>query len=223
MSIISKPNTFTDNTTAEASEVNDNFDTIYNDYNGGISAANLATDAVTTGKIADSNVTTAKIADSAVTSAKVAAGAAVQVAYTASSAVATGTTLIPIDNTIPQITEGNEYMTLAITPKSSTNILVIQATISVSSSAAATWLVGALFQDATTNALAAMPVYQPTAQGGVCIIITHTMVAGTTSSTTFRVRAGANNAGTTSFNGTNGAQVFSTATKSSIVITEYKA
>jgi hypothetical protein len=70
MSSINKPYTFTDNTAAEASEVNANFDTIYNDYNGGISATNLATGAVTTAKIADSNVTTTKIADANVTTPK---------------------------------------------------------------------------------------------------------------------------------------------------------
>lgn len=72
MSIVNKPYTFSPNTTAASSQVNANFDTLYNDYNGGISAANLATDAVTTAKIADSNVTTAKIADGAVTAAKLA-------------------------------------------------------------------------------------------------------------------------------------------------------
>lgn len=70
MSNISKPYTLTDGTTAYGSEVEANFTTIYNDYNGGISATNLASNAVTTAKIADSNVTTAKIADDSVTDAK---------------------------------------------------------------------------------------------------------------------------------------------------------
>lgn len=72
MSIIVKPNTFVAGTEANASEVNANFDTIYNDYNGGIAAGNLATDAVTTAKIASEAVTTAKLGPDAVTSAKVA-------------------------------------------------------------------------------------------------------------------------------------------------------
>lgn len=72
MSIVAKPYTFSPNTTASSSQVNSNFDTLYNDYNGGISAANLATDAVTTAKIADSNVTTAKLADGSVTADKMA-------------------------------------------------------------------------------------------------------------------------------------------------------
>jgi hypothetical protein len=85
MGIIVKPNTFSNNTAAQASEVNSNFDTIFNDYNGNIGAANISSSAITTAKIADSavttvkiadsNVTTAKIADSSVTTAKIAAGA----------------------------------------------------------------------------------------------------------------------------------------------------
>lgn len=80
MGIIAKPNTFSSGTTIASSEVNANFDTIYNAFNGNIEAANLATgaitaaklatDAVETAKIKDSNVTTAKIANSAVTVAK---------------------------------------------------------------------------------------------------------------------------------------------------------
>lgn len=73
MAIISVPNTFSANTTISSSEVNANFSTIYNEFNGSITAANLATDAVTTGKIADEAVTTAKIGPGAVTSAKLSA------------------------------------------------------------------------------------------------------------------------------------------------------
>lgn len=76
MSTISKPNTFSPNTTISSSAVNANFDTIYNDYNGSISAANLAANAISTAKIADSAVTTAKINDAAVTNAKLSLGAA---------------------------------------------------------------------------------------------------------------------------------------------------
>lgn len=71
MSIVNKPHTFSPSTTASASEVNDDFDTLYNEFNGSISAANLASNAVTTAKITDANVTTAKIADAAVTGDKI--------------------------------------------------------------------------------------------------------------------------------------------------------
>lgn len=45
MSTISKPNTFSAGATIIASQHNDNFDTIYNDYNGSISNVNLASNA----------------------------------------------------------------------------------------------------------------------------------------------------------------------------------
>jgi hypothetical protein len=51
--------------------VNDNFTTIYNEFNGSINANNLASNAITSIKITDANVTTAKINDSAVTTAKI--------------------------------------------------------------------------------------------------------------------------------------------------------
>jgi len=45
MSTITKPNTFSSNTTASSSEVNANFDTIFNDYNGNITNANVSSSA----------------------------------------------------------------------------------------------------------------------------------------------------------------------------------
>ena len=53
----------------------------------------------------------------------------VQVVNVQSGASATGTTVIPDDDTIPQNDEGDEYLTLAITPKSASNILVIEITL----------------------------------------------------------------------------------------------
>lgn len=93
MGIISKPNDFSPGSTAKSSEVNDNFDTIYNDYNGNIAAANLADNAVTTSKIADTNVTTNKLADASVTTAKLAAASVIdaKLSITATSQANAGT------------------------------------------------------------------------------------------------------------------------------------
>lgn len=108
MTTISKPNTFSANTTISSAAVNANFDTLYNDYNGGISAANLAANAVTTAKIADANVTTAKIADANITSAKLATGAV------GAANIATGTILLGISTPITtQLTTGNTSVTQA--------------------------------------------------------------------------------------------------------------
>lgn len=148
-------------------------------------------------------------------------GSVVQVATTNFAAVATGTTLIPYDDTIPQITEGDEYMTQVIVPKSATNHLLIEVTAMFSSSAAQDFIY-ALFQDSTANALAADSQLMLTATGTMSCKLTYDMAAGTTSSTTFRLRAGGRNAGTTTFNGTGVARLYGAISKSNIKITEYK-
>jgi len=48
MALITKPNTFSGSTTILSSEVNTNFDTIFNDYNGNIADANIAAGAAIT-------------------------------------------------------------------------------------------------------------------------------------------------------------------------------
>ena len=112
-------------------------------------------------------------------------------------------------------------MTQAITPKSATNQLVIEAVWTGAHSAVVD-LCGALFQDSTANALAATLVLNDTAAGRRQLVIRHTMVAGTTSSTTFKIRVGGSAAGTTTFNGAGGARRFGGITVSHISVTEYK-
>lgn len=135
------------------------------------------------------------------------------------TAVATGTTAIPLDDTIPQNTEGDEYMTLAITPTSSTNRLVIICSALLSSSIS-TRLTAALFQDTTANALAVGVIFENTATAPNTVPVFHSMLAGTTSSTTFKIRAGSQGAATTTFNGSSGASIYGAITKSSMIIRE---
>jgi hypothetical protein len=150
-------------------------------------------------------------------------GSSVQVVNTQSGAVATGTTQIPADNTVPQITEGDEYMTLAITPKSATNKLKIEVVWNGAHSSTASQITAALFQDTTANALAAgWGGRRSAANAESQITFTHYMTAGTTSSTTFRVRAGTGTAGTTTFNGANAGRIYGGVMASSITITEIK-
>jgi hypothetical protein len=168
------------------------------------------------------SVNTAAIQTNAVDYTKVAAGFPVQMVSTNFSAVATGTTTIPADDTIPQITEGTEFMTQTITPKSATNVLVIEFIAMVSYSVGAA-VIGATFQDTTANALAVGDVRNTAAGEFNMLVVRHTMTAGTTSATTFRLRIGGDGAGTVTFNGNSGNRFFGTAPKSSVVIMEYKA
>jgi len=143
-----------------------------------------------------------------------------QVQITNYSSVATGATIMVIDDTIPQITEGDQYMTQAITPKSATNLLIFEIDILGSCSNASN-LAAALFQDSTANALAGAIFNMQAVTTVNKMSFSYSMTAGTTSSTTFRVRAGGQS-GTFTFNGSAGARLFGAIPKSTIKITEYK-
>jgi hypothetical protein len=145
----------------------------------------------------------------------------VQVVNYQTGAVATGTTAIPIDDTIPQNTEGTEFMTLAITPTNTNNKLVIQVVLQLSNTVDAN-LGLALFQDSTANALAAQGFRQDVGTGFSILSLTYYMTAGTTSATTFKARAGAGS-GTYTFNGASGARIFGGVMSSSITIMEIAA
>jgi hypothetical protein len=142
----------------------------------------------------------------------------VQIANTFSGAVST-TAALPQDDTIPQITEGTEVMTCAITPTSATNKLRIDVVVFMASSTTSA-VNCALFQDSTANALAAGAAVIASANHQDSIAFTYHMTAGTTSSTTFRVRAGTN-AGTGTVNGIAGARLYGGVFASSITVTEY--
>lgn len=131
--------------------------------------------------------------------------------------VATGTTVIPQDDTIPQNTEGDQYLSLAITPTNVNSTLEIEVLIFL---AGAGNPIAALFQDSTASALAAGIAFS-SANWTEGVRIKHTMTAGTLSATTFKVRAGTNSAGTTTVNGVTGARLFGGAMVSQITIKEY--
>lgn len=133
-------------------------------------------------------------------------GREVQEVSNVTGAVATGTTLIPADDTIPQITEGDQYLSQAITPSSAANLLDIEAQCQLASSVANQHMVLALFQDATANALVCNALGITTASFEHVLRTVHRMVAATTSSTTLRARAGGSVAGTTTLNGVGGAR-----------------
>jgi len=151
-----------------------------------------------------------------------ASGVVVQVVRVQTGAVATGTTGFPLDDTIPQNTEGDEYMTLAITPASATNRLKIEV-VAFLSPDALVWVIAGLFQDTTANALAAFLEYATASGSAASFAFTHDMVAGTTSATTFKLRGGrATYAGSvTTFNGLGGARYLGGTMASSLTITEY--
>jgi hypothetical protein len=138
-------------------------------------------------------------------------------------AVATGTTTIPSDDSIPQITEGDQYMSQAITPSSAANALSIKASGQfANSNAGAIAMVMALFQDATANALAVAEtiIFGATAARVGPLTLNQLMLAGTSSATTMSIRGGGSSAGTTTFNGSGGPRLYGGVFNSFVEVTE---
>lgn len=291
MALVSKSNTFSAGTTAKSAEVNSDFDTIYNDYNGNITNANVSAsasisasklnlsgiaqtvsytgapenwakgsdiasatstaigaatgnyinvtgtttitsfDTVQSGTVrfvqftgaltlthnatslilpSGANITTAA-GDTAIFASEGSgnwrclnyslktggalagssvSGSVIQTVNVQYTTAGSSATTIPYDNTIPQISEGAEVTTLAITPASASNKLFIIVTSHVSSTVATNPAIVSLFQDASANALTSGAHYIPSVSSADTVVITHFMTAGTTSSTTFRLRVG---------------------------------
>lgn len=119
------------------------------------------------------------------------AGTTIQTVHTTYSSASSTSSTYPDITTIPQNTEGAEFFTASITPSNSSNRLRITVVFMGDMANNASIGVVALHQDSTANALKAclFNIGGGTALGTSCCFV-HEMAAGTTSSTTFKVRAG---------------------------------
>ena len=147
-------------------------------------------------------------------------GKVVQVVNTQTGAVATGTTIVPFDDTIPQNSEGDEYLSVAITPTNASNILQFCVVLHAGHSTTNVGEVVALFQDSTAGALASTLSFINRSTDTQNLSLAYRMTAGTTSSTTFKIRAGGGGAGTTTLNGRGGTRAHGGVLTSSLTIWE---
>lgn len=134
-------------------------------------------------------------------------GQCIQEQISASGATAAGSTTVPLDDTIPQNNEGDQYFSQAITPNSAANVLEVVSRVNVALTAS-TWTIVSLFQDSTANALSTGWSFIGGADQGTQVTLEVLMLSSTTSSTTFKVRAGPQAAATMRLNGTAGARYF---------------
>ena len=143
--------------------------------------------------------------------------------YQASAASAA----LPVDNTIPQITEGTQFMSFAMTPVSATSTLLIDAQIQLSQTTSDV-ICAALFEVGTTNCLVANTHIgdgtSPREQEQIRLV--HNVASASTTARTYTVRAGQGSGNGLTFcngsddatrNGKYGGRVAST-----ITITEYE-
>jgi hypothetical protein len=147
-------------------------------------------------------------------------GRVVQIVEATSSAVSTGSTQIPQDDTIPQNTEGDEYLTASITPQSASSKLLVEFEGLFSGSASGVFIAAALFQDNSADALTATIVGSSNINQAAPTRLSHTLQAGGTSATTFKIRAGGEAPTIVTFNGQAGTRIFGSMNKSRLRITE---
>lgn len=114
----------------------------------------------------------------------------VQTVSSSSSSMFTASATIPTDDTIPQNTEGTEFITATITPTSATNKLIIEFSTFCTNSSGISTITAALFQDSTASALSARGTVPTTAGYWGAVSLNHELTAGTTSATTFKIRIG---------------------------------
>lgn len=147
-------------------------------------------------------------------------GSIVQVVNVMDGVKSSGTTVIPEDTSTPQITEGDQVMSLAITPASTNNKLKIDVVVHADPGAGT--LIAALFNTDfhATNAMATS--YHKTS--GVTptnLSFVWYGAAPIAGATTYTVRIGSSS-GTTTFNGEADAGEFNSTLASSITIMEIK-
>ncbi|MEZ0226527.1 MAG: hypothetical protein ACAH83_18365 [Alphaproteobacteria bacterium] len=130
------------------------------------------------------------------------------------------TTTIPLDDTIPQITEGTEVVTVTITPTSATSTIEVSF-YAFGSASSASVLIAALFKDSGSNALQVFTMVAGGSSLPDSICLGFSENAANTSARTYRIRVGMSS-GTCRLNGTLTSRLFGGAAAAHIIAREIK-
>lgn len=146
-------------------------------------------------------------------------GAVAQVQVLSLNTAATGTTTIPADDTIPQVTEGTSFVSGVFTPQYATSKLEFEIICFASASVSGVGISAALFETGVANALGAAYVSQLAGYVHNLSFIKE-VVAGSTTPRTYQLRVGPGSAATVTVNGSGGSRILGGALETSIRITE---
>lgn len=116
-------------------------------------------------------------------------GKVVQFKSDALTAAATSTDQIPSDNSIPQITEGAEVLSLTITPTNAANLLLVECNGLINSDSALNTAVLALFRSDSTDAIG-VGGHEASTGDVDSIMVRARSTAGVTTELTISVRLG---------------------------------
>lgn len=149
-------------------------------------------------------------------------GAVVQVVTTASTAYGATSATIPLNNTVPQATQGTQILTASITPKAATHKVLVEVTVHIAPAATQS-AVAALFRNADANAISAGVAGGISDSNGVTTISFHFMDSpASTTSQTYNIRVGAGS-GNLYINGIKAGQRYGGALACQITLKEIKA
>lgn len=165
----------------------------------------------------------ADITSGTLATARMPVGSILQVVESKFTSRVTTTASIPVDDTIPQNTEGAEAFTLSFTPKEATSKILVEV-MGWCDQNVTTYAMFALFKDSDASAFASLGL-NPTAGSGKDFSFRGSFTAGGTSSITIKLRFGITVASgaTLAINGfSGGGTYFSTTDGTSIKITEIK-
>lgn len=110
-------------------------------------------------------------------------GKVAQIASSSTTTPSTVTSVIPADDTIPQNSEGDELLTIAVAPKYAGSDLIIEAIIPGEFTAS---FIAAIFKDSDADAIASTMV-TPSSNGA---LLRYTVAAVNVTSRTYKLRVG---------------------------------
>jgi hypothetical protein len=207
------------------------YSTKVKDKNGNLitsspTSTTVAVAAIEAQQSASASQTAAEAAQTAAEAAQAAAEAAVasdsliQVVNASYGAPQSATTQVPLDGTIPSSSEGDEVMSLNITPTSASNNLRIDVVVNVSANAATTMTVGIL-RDGDPAWRTSVPQILPASYEMYNVSFSYFTNAVSTATVAWKVRMGPSSAGSVVLNG-NPSPLYAGTVASSITISEIK-
>lgn len=140
-----------------------------------------------------------------------------------SSTYDSSTSVIPWDNTIPQITEGKEFLTISYTPKYADSFLVVSVSVALQDVTGGQYFVGCIYESGTANALAAGADYSVGSGGaGQFTLQTDPIASGSILARTYTFRYGPHFSSTAYINGIFGGARFGGVSKTHLTVVEYR-
>lgn len=128
--------------------------------------------------------------------------------------------VIPIDDSIPQIGEGIEILTISITPKKLTNKIRLRFQGQSSLSVAPVAAVCALFANGGANAIAANVVSHTTINFALPLAMEIEITPSALTAQTYTVRVGTSSAATLRMNGTTTGRIFGGVSRATLIAEE---